>query len=151
VTEVPAIFGAVCDQVVEPWPSYHGGPAPAGYRELARAIFEQHRHEFGVGDEAVFDGERSVIQGSYAGGGSDALKKTFEQAPPYRKAACNEYCRAQLDYGRGDDFLQIGKMDISVITNWLTRRIPTAFQPELARQMKLWRYPAAAPVADGTP
>jgi len=143
VTEVPAVFGAVCDQVVEPWPSYHAtGSAPAGYREIAQAIFAQHRHEFGVGGDAVFDADRFVIQGSYTGG-SDALKKAFAQAPPYRNPACNDYCRAQLDYGRGDDFLQIGKMDITVITNWLTRRIPAGFQPQLARQMKLWRYPTA--------
>jgi hypothetical protein len=144
VTEVPAVFGAVCDQLVEPYPDYRtSGPPPPLYREIAAAIFSQHRREFGVGAEAGFDGERFVITGSYTGG-SAGLKKTFESAPPYRDDACNEYCRAQLDYARGDDFLQVGKMDVTVITNWMTRRIPAEFRPQLARQMKLWTYPAAA-------
>jgi hypothetical protein len=149
VTEVPAVFGATCDQLVEAWPHYRQpGPPPPLYRELAGAIFAQHRHEFGVGGDARFDADRFVIQGSYTGG-SDALKKTFASAPPYRDAACNEFCRAQLDYGRGDDFLQIGKMDITVITNWLTRRIPAELRPKLARQMKLWTYPAR-PISGST-
>jgi hypothetical protein len=144
VTEVPAVFGAICDQVREPYPHYaQEAPPPPAYRALAAAIFAQHRHEFGVGREASFDQERFVITGSYTGG-SDALKKAFENAPRYRVDACNAFCRARLDYERGDDFLQIAKMDVTVITNWLTRRIPSELRPALARQMKLWTYPAAA-------
>jgi hypothetical protein len=141
VTEVPAVFGAVCDQVQAPYPTYHAsGPPTDAQRTLATAIMARHRHEFGVGPEAGFDADRFVITGSYTGG-SDALKKTFESAPPYRDAACNEFCRAQLDYGRGDDFLQIGQLDATVVTNWLTRRIPAELRPALARQMKVWSYP----------
>jgi hypothetical protein len=144
VTEVPAVFGAVCDQVQAPFPSYRGPAEPTPlHRALATAIMAQHRHEFGVGPEAGFDADRFVITGSYTGG-SDALKKTFESAPPYREAACNDFCRAQLDYGRGDDFLQIGQLDATVITNWITRRIPADLRPALARRMKLWTYPAPA-------
>jgi hypothetical protein len=148
VTEVPAVFGAVCDQLRDPYPHYaRRDPPPPAYRQLAEAIVEQHRHEFGVGPEARFDAERFVIAGSYTGG-SDALKKAFDGAPRYRVDACNAFCRAELDYARGDDFLQIGQMDTTVITNWLTRRIPTDLRPALARQMKLWTYPAAARAAE---
>jgi hypothetical protein len=143
VTEVPAVFGAICDQTVAPYPSYTSSdPPPALYREIARAILDQHRHEFGVGPEATFDAERFVIQGSYTGG-SEGLKRRFDDLPGYRVDACNQFCRAQLDYQRGDDFLQIARMDHTVISNWLTRRIPGEFRPRLARQMKLWTYPAA--------
>lgn len=141
VTEVPAVFGAFSDQVIAPYPNYRGAAAPTPlHRAIAVGIMDQHRHEFGVGPEAGFDAERFVITGSYTGG-SDALKKTFDSAPPYRDAACNDYCRAQLDYGRGDDFLQIAQMDATVVTNWMTRRIPADLRPALARQMKLWDYP----------
>ncbi|HSZ83639.1 MAG TPA: hypothetical protein VLA14_15245 [Polyangia bacterium] len=141
VTEVPAVFGAVCDQVQAPYPSFRGDAPPTPtQRALATAIMDRHRHEFGVGPEAGFDADRFVITGSYTGG-SDALKKTFESAPPYRDPACNDFCRAQLDYGRGDDFLQIGQLDATVVTNWLTRRIPAELRPALARQMKVWNYP----------
>jgi hypothetical protein len=100
-----------------------------------------HRHEFGVGPDATFDAERSVIQGSYTGG-SDALKKTFESAPRHRAPEANAFCQRELDYGRGDDFLQIGQVDTTVITNWMTQRIPEDLRPQAARQMKLWSYPA---------
>jgi hypothetical protein len=152
VTEVPAVFGAVCDQLRDPFPHYARPDAapPPGYREVAEAIAAQHRHEFGVGPDARFDGQRFVLAGSYTGG-SDALKKVFAQAPRYRVDACNDFCRAQLDYERGDDFLQICQMDATVITNWLTRRIPSDLRPALARQMKLWKYPARAPRAEEEP
>jgi hypothetical protein len=144
VTEVPAVFGAVCDQVQSPYPDYRARTAPTPeHRAVAAAIMAHHRHEFGVGPEAGFDEDRFVITGSYTGG-SDALKKTFESAPAYREPACNAFCRAELDYGRGDDFLQIGQLDATVITNWITRRIPADLRPALARRMKVWSYPAAS-------
>jgi hypothetical protein len=144
VTEVPAVFGAVCDQTNLPYPSFRDAAPPSPmHRALAVGIMEQHRHEFGVGPEAGFDADRFVITGSYTGG-SDALKKTFESAPAYRDARCNDFCRAQLDYGRGDDFLQIAQMDLTVVTNWITRRIPPDLRPALARKMKAWSYPERA-------
>jgi hypothetical protein len=100
-----------------------------------------HAHEFGVGPEASFDADRFVIQGSYTGG-SDALKKTFDSAPKHRMAAANAFCQEQLDYGRGDDFLQIGKLDASVFAHWLAERLPEDLRPAAARKMKLWTYPA---------
>ena len=141
VTEVPSIVGAVSDNFNEVFPTYHGdrSPTPA-HRAIARALMARHRHEFGVGPEAQFDEERFVIRGSY-GGGSDALKKTFDRAPKYRADACNSFCRHMLDYDRGDDLLQIGQMDSSVITNWLARRLPPELRPAAARTMRVWSYP----------
>ncbi len=144
VTEVPAVFGAVSDHFLDVYPSYHApGPPPAAHRALALAIMRDHSHEFGVGKDAAFDADRFVIQGSYTGG-SDALKKTFEVAPKHRVEAANEYCRAHLDYGRGDDFLQIARIDGTVFTRWLAERIPEDLRPQAARKMKLWTYPARA-------
>lgn len=141
VTEVPAVFGAVCDQVEAPYPSYRSDARPTALqRAIAEGIMSQHRHEFGVGPEARFDADRFVITGSYTGG-SDALKKRFEDAPRHREPACNAFCEAELDYERGDDFLQIGQLDATVVTNWLTRRIPPDLRPALARRMKAWSYP----------
>ncbi|MFL5320974.1 MAG: hypothetical protein ACJ790_15025 [Myxococcaceae bacterium] len=146
VTEVPAVFGAVADYFLNVWPDYkkQGQQAPDAHRALAKAIMADHRHEFGVGPDAAYDEERFVIMGSYTGG-SDALKKTFDSAPKHRRDDANEFCKTQLDYSRGDDFLQIGQLDGTVISNWLTGRIPVAFRPAAARQMKLWRYPMQSP------
>jgi hypothetical protein len=144
VTEVPAVFGAVSDHFLDVYPSYKAPrAAPTKHRALALAIMRDHAHEFGVGRDASFDAERFVIQGSYTGG-SDALKKTFASAPKYRVEAANAFCAAELDYGRGDDFLQIGQLDGTIITRWLTERIPEELRPQAARKMKLWTYPTHA-------
>ena len=141
VTEVPAVFGAVSDNFHDAHPSYKAPrPAPPLHRAIALGIMRDHAHEFGVGGDAAFDADRFVIQGSYTGG-SDALKKTFEGAPKYRVEAANAFCRAELDYGRGDDFLQIAKLDGAVMARWLAERIPEDLRPQAARQMKLWTYP----------
>lgn len=142
VTEVPAVFGAVSDHFLDVFPSYtRSGPPPELHRSIALGIMKDHSHEFGVGRDASFDAERFVIQGSYTGG-SDALKKSFDVAPKHRNAAANDYCQRELDYGRGDDFLQIMQLDGTVISNWLAQRIPEELRPQAARQMKLWTYPA---------
>ncbi len=141
VTEVPAVFGAVSDHFLDVYPSYkREGPPPPRHRAIALAILRDHSHEFGVGKDAGFDADRFVIQGSYTGG-SDALKKTFESAPKHRVEAANAFCRKHLDYGRGDDFLQIAQLDTSVFAAWLAERIPEDLRPQAARQMKLWTYP----------
>lgn len=142
VTEVPAVFGAVAGQFLDVYPHpQRTPPPPALHREIALAIMAQHRHEFGVGEEARFDAGRFVIEGGYTGG-SDALKKTFASAPRHRDPAVNAFCERELDYGRGDDFLQIGQLDGAVIANWLTRRVPEALRPQAARQLAPWSYPA---------
>jgi hypothetical protein len=142
VSEVPAVIGAVAEQFVDVYPHFDKpvGQPPVLHRELAVAIMDKHRHEFGVGPDATFDADRFVIQGSYTGG-SDALKKSFESAPRHRVPACNAFCRTQLDYSRGDDVLQLGQLDGTVISNWMSRRLPPAFRPGAARNLKVWSYP----------
>lgn len=142
VSEVPSVIGAVCDYFLDVYPSYtRAPPAPPRHRAIAEAIMAGHRHEFGAGPDAGFDPERFVIMGSYTGG-SDALKKTFASAPKHRVPEANAFCERELDYGRGDDFLQIGQVDTTVITNWMARRLPEELRPQAARKMKLWTYPA---------
>jgi hypothetical protein len=82
-----------------------------------------HRHVFGVGADADFDEARFVIANAYTGG-SDALKKTFEQAPPHRNAIYNEFCERELDYARGDDVLQLGCMDVEAAVRYLRHSVP---------------------------
>ncbi|WP_374368585.1 hypothetical protein [Dongia sp.] len=82
-----------------------------------------HRHVFGVGAEVRFDEEKFVIQDAYTGG-SDNLTKSFESAPKHRKAIYNEVCAQDLDYDRGDDFIQIGRIDLNAARKYLTRIVP---------------------------
>src|SRR5690606_35457525 len=108
VSQVPAVVGMVAETFSDVFPS----PRPGARRSfdhltLARQIMARHRSAFGVGPEAGFDEPRFVITDAYTGG-SDALKKAFEQAAPHRTEAYNAFCRDQLDYERGDDLIQIG-------------------------------------------
>lgn len=125
VTQVPAVFGMVSESFANVFPS----PLPGSRRSfdhlrLARAIMARHRHVFGVGPEAGFDEERFVITDSYTGG-SDHLKKPFAQATPHRKEIFNDICRRELDYERGDDFLQLGQVSLQATQSYLLKEVPS--------------------------
>ncbi len=121
VTQVPAIIGMVSEAFDRVFPT----PDPAGRRSfdhlsLARQIMARHRHVFGVGPEAGFDEDRFVITNAYTGG-SDNLKKTFAEAPKHRTAVFNEMCERELDYARGDDFLQLAQFTLRAAREHFTR------------------------------
>jgi len=131
VTQVPAVVGMVGDTFSEVYPSpQQESRRSFAHLQLARGIMARHRAVFGVGAEAGFDEERFVITAAYTGG-SDALKKTFEVAPKYRNAIYNEFCLRELDYGRGDDLLQIGRIDLAAARRYLLREVPSGSLPAL--------------------
>jgi hypothetical protein len=124
VTQVPAIVGLVTQNFSNVYPA----PEAQGRRSfahvlLARQIMGRHRHVFGVGEDAGFDEDRFVITNAYTGG-SDGLKKSFEDATKHRDAIYNEFCRQLLDYERGDDLLQLGQMDLNATRKYLTMSVP---------------------------
>jgi len=124
VTQVPAVAGMVAETFSNVFPS----PRPDARRSfehlsLGRQIMANHRAAFGVGHEAGFDEGRFVITNAYTGG-SDALKKSFDQASKHRKSAYNEFCQQQLDYDRGDDLIQIGRIDMTAAGQYLRKVAP---------------------------
>jgi GNAT superfamily N-acetyltransferase len=138
VTQVPAVVGMVAEifDDVFPTPQWPTDPSFA-HRFLARQIMARHRKAFGVGDDAWFDEDRSIIRNAYTGG-SDDLKKTFEAAPKHRDRAFNAFCADSLDYGRGDDFLQIGEINARTAGRWLDRITRPASVPWLAGHLALF-------------
>lgn len=131
VTQVPGVVGMVCQTFSDVYPSPDGGSRQSfSHLSLARQIMRGHRHVFGVGPEAGFDEARSIITDAYTGG-SDDLKKSFEQATQHREAHYNAFCREQLDYGRGDDLLQLGRMDLAAARRYLLGQVPRASLPGL--------------------
>ncbi|MBR1121299.1 hypothetical protein JQ628_07210 [Bradyrhizobium lablabi] len=131
VTQVPAVCGMVSETFSDVFPS----PDPASrqsfaHLQLARHIMRQHRAVFGVGEEAGFDEARFVITNAYTGG-SDALKKSFDSAPKHRDEKYNEFCAGELDYARGDDLLQIGRVDLTGARRYLFREVPSGSLPAL--------------------
>jgi hypothetical protein len=132
VTQVPAIIGMVTETFSNVYPS----PEPGARQSfehvlLARQIMSQHRHVFGVGPDAGFDERRSVITNAYTGG-SDDLKKTFEQAAKHRNDVYNTFCAEQLDYARGDDVLQLCQMTTATARRYVLKDVPRRSLPAVA-------------------
>jgi hypothetical protein len=144
---VPAVFGMVGETFDSVFPTPANPDAPSfEHRILARQIMARHRHVFGVGAEAAFDERRFVIEDSYTGG-SDDLKKTFAEAPKHRIEAYNEMCARELDYGRGDDFLQIGQLNMEAARRYLSRVVKPMSAPWLIGRLVLFAVQSAvAPV-----
>jgi hypothetical protein len=124
VTQVPAVVGMVTETFSEVYPDPRSN-APRKFRHLVlvRQIMRTHRYVFGVGPEAGFDEQSFIITNSYTGG-SDNLKKTFEEAQKHRQSVFNDYCRSHLDYARGDDVIQIGKLDLAAAGRYLADMVP---------------------------
>ncbi len=107
VSQVPAIVGLVARRLEAAYPGGVARPSDA-HRQVAARIMERHRGVFGVAEDAGFDPERFVITDAYTGG-SDNLKKSYSDAPKHRDPAINRLCERELDYARGDDFLQVAR------------------------------------------
>lgn len=131
VTQVPAVVGLVCEGFSNVFPSPDAGAVRRfDHLSLARQIMRDHRAAFGVSGDARFDEARFVIEDAYRGG-SDHLKKRFDEAPPHREPAYNAFCASQLDYGRGDDLLQIGEMNLAAARRYLLQDVPRHSLPAL--------------------
>jgi hypothetical protein len=126
VTQVPAVVGMVAETFNDVFPTpLRRDERSLPHLVLARTIMSEHRHVFGVGPEAGFDEDRFVITNAYTGG-SDDLKKTFDKAPRHRDQTYNDFCRELLDYDRGDDLLQLGRIDVAAATGYLKKSVPRA-------------------------
>ncbi len=124
VTQVPAVVGMVGETFSDVFPSpLAGNRCTLSHVLIARRLIEFHRQVFGVGKEAKFDEKRFVITNAYTGG-SDPLKKTFAKTTKHRTAAVNELCKEELNYRRGDDVLQLGKIDLNAARRFLTQNVP---------------------------
>lgn len=135
VTQVPAIVGKVTESFAQVFPSPDNSSRRSfDHLAIAREIMRRHRNVFGVGDDAEFDESRFVIKNAYTGG-SDNLKKGIDEATPHRDARYNDMCRAQLDYARGDDFLQLGQFNLNVARNYLLKSVPRDSLPALLTRL----------------
>jgi hypothetical protein len=131
VTQVPSVCGMVSETFSDVFPAPKADARMSfAHLQLARAIMKHHRKVFGVGEEAGFDEARFVITNAYTGG-SDALKKSFDAAPKHRDNRYNDFCAGQLDYERGDDLLQLGRMDLTAARRYLSKEVPAGSLPAL--------------------
>lgn len=128
VTQVPAVVGMVSESFAQVFPQPDGPAQTFEQLFIARQIMRLHRHVFGVGPDASFDEARFVIANAYTGG-SDDLKKTFAQAAKHRQDKYNRMCETTLDYARGDDFLQVGQVNMAAAQKYAFAEIPRASLP----------------------
>jgi len=156
VSQVPAVVGMVSETFSDVFPS----PQPDArcsfaHLQLARDIMARHRRAFGVGADAGFDETRFVITNAYTGG-SDGLKKSFDTAPKHRDESYNLFCARELDYGRGDDVLQLGRIDLIGARRYLLRQVPSRSLPALLATaamllLQRWVLPAMHWMDDSRP
>jgi hypothetical protein len=128
VTQVPSVYGIVTQNFSDVYPGRDDAKVSFEHVLLARQIMARHRAAFGVGEEAGFDETRFVITNAYTGG-SDDLKKTFAEAPKHRDPAFNSRLERELDYARGDDFLQIGQVNMKAAQAFAWDIVPKASLP----------------------
>ncbi len=136
VTQVPAVFGMVSESFHNVYPTADASNRQSyDHLHLGRQIMARHRRVFGVADDAGYEEAGAIIRDSYTGG-SDNLKKSFADAPKHRDDRYNETARAALDYGRGDDFLQLGQVTLVAARRFFTRSStsvsPVAFTMKFA-------------------
>ncbi|MDG2454086.1 MAG: hypothetical protein P8M63_14835 [Paracoccaceae bacterium] len=124
VTQVPAFVGMVSETFSDVFPRPAKGRWSLTHLLLGRQIMTEHRHVFRVGEDAGFDEDRFVITNAYTGG-SDDLKKTFDEAAKHRSPTYNFYCQEMLDYQRGDDLIQLGRMDFVAVRGYLRDMVPS--------------------------
>ena len=121
VTQVPAIFGLVEDFYSNPYPCSRETTQSFEHYIIANQIMKDHRHVFGVGEDCDYDPKEQIIKNAYTGG-SDNLKKTFEEATKSRNPKVNELFREKLDFDRGDDFLQLGLLDYKLLFKFVSSK-----------------------------
>jgi hypothetical protein len=61
---------------------------------------------------SMADADAFVIRDAYTGG-SDHLKKSYAQCVGHRDGAFGRLCLERLDYRRGDDLLQVGRLTLT--------------------------------------
>ena len=123
VSQVPAAVGLVGGTFVDVFPGLDQDAMPSPrHLGLATQIMARHRAAFGVSEDAAFRPDRFVIEDAYKGG-SDHLKKARANATDHRIGAYNTLCSQELDYNRGDDFLQIGRANAEAARRILRRRL----------------------------
>ncbi|HTW92071.1 MAG TPA: hypothetical protein VMH22_10225 [bacterium] len=114
-TMIPNIVGIFADAFVDVFPHYRRRrrPSPA-VLAIARLLVSRHGAEFAAGPESRFDEETFAVSDGYIAAAAP-LHKTWDQVAKHADPRCNELCRRVLDYQRGDDLLQIGRVNLGLL------------------------------------
>lgn len=103
------------------YPSPYGVKSPAArHMKIAQAIDSQYRESIAINDSAVFNAERFVFQGSVDG--TVFEKDSNDERYHHRDPAMTSYYQDLLNFERGDEALQIGKVSLLTFPKYLLRK-----------------------------
>ena len=125
VSQVPAVVGLVDQNYRHVYPGIKGKNQKFFHRKLSSLMIKDHHYSFGVGEDANYNVDKQVIENAYTGG-SDNLKKKFSEAPKHRIEGYNDLCERDLDYDRGDDFLQLGVLSAKGFIDLFKKKMSNA-------------------------
>ena len=132
VTQVPAVVGMVGDTFSDVFPSpLSGARRSFAHLQLARGIMRRASR-----------GVRRRRRGRFRRGALRHHRRLYrrlgcaEEDPltPRQSIATNIYnafCARELDYARGDDVLQLGRIDLAGARRYLQREVPPGSLPSL--------------------
>jgi hypothetical protein len=114
LTHTPRIFGAVQEGYSRVYPCAGGEQAPeAFHRDIRDLLMQTYFKEFPLMTTPEID-ERFVLKGfRRMVDGSILIPDTRTTVPKHRNPAYNTFCLERLDYGNGDEILQVGIMQVT--------------------------------------
>lgn len=124
VSQVPSVIGVVAESLQNTFPDpLKQVKQTSMHKKIGIAIMQNHRESFGVADDCKYNEDTQVIEDSYVNTESFNLQKSFHEAMKHRDERVNAFCKEQLNYEVGDDFLQIGQVSISCVLIFLKQLI----------------------------
>ena len=126
-------LAVVLEQVGQPLDRALVSHEPRGpdSRDRERRIGIVHRGDDGVSDGRVHRRVAGRALENPRDHAEACVADRWVRRPKHRDQLYNEMCRTQLDYDRGDDFLQIGRFNITAARNYLLRSVPRRSLPAL--------------------
>ena len=119
---IPNLVGVFADGFVDVFPHYRVGRPPSPIaRAIARRLVQDHGDEFGAGPDSRLDESTFAVSNCYVGPAAP-LRKTWDEVAKHPDPRCNELCRRTLDYQRGDDLLQIGRVNLALLLRYTFAR-----------------------------
>jgi hypothetical protein len=114
LTHSPKIFGAVTEAYESVFPDGSQEAEPQSFHlKIRDMLMASYLKEFNMRARPKID-ERFVIEGfRQMADGTTLIPDTADTVPKHRKGVYNEFCLSNIDYRRGDDILQVGRMGIT--------------------------------------
>uniref|UniRef100_A0A7C4GC39 Uncharacterized protein n=1 Tax=candidate division WOR-3 bacterium TaxID=2052148 RepID=A0A7C4GC39_UNCW3 len=114
LSTVPKVIGMFADNLADVYPHYsRPGRPPRGAVETASVLLRDFGSELAACSRSEFDPARFTISHGYEGA-SAVLRRSFADQPKYDVPECNAFCQRILDYERGDDLFQLGRVHLGL-------------------------------------